>query len=79
MKSLCSLSPPGKNLAVFGRYAATAAEVAASINGWVRSLARRDRPLRDIDEALAGARAGLQADRGLRPHVGAGAGEPGDR
>lgn len=62
-----------------GQHAATAAEVADSINGWVRSLARRDRPLRDIDEALAGALAGLQADRGLRPHVGAGAGKPGDR
>ena len=62
-----------------GQHAATTAEVAASINGWVRSLARRDRPLRDIDEALAGALAGLQADRGLRPHVGAGAGKPGDR
>jgi hypothetical protein len=60
-----------------GQYAATAAEVAAVVNGWVRSLGRRDRPLRDIDEALAGALAVLQADRGLRPHVGAGIWEPG--
>jgi len=36
-------------------------------------------PERHIDEALAGSLAGLQADRGLRPDVGAGAGEPGDR
>ena len=39
---------------------------------------RRPGPaLRDLDEALAGALAALQADRRLRPHVRAGAGEPG--
>ncbi|MGH3121765.1 MAG: hypothetical protein ACRDND_12180, partial [Streptosporangiaceae bacterium] len=59
--------------------AATAGQLAAALAGWVRSLASRDRPLRDLDEALAGALAALsQADGGLRPHVGAGTGEPGD-
>ena len=50
--------------------------IGAVLTGWVRSLASRDRPLRDLDEALAGALS--QADGGLRPHVGAGTGEPGD-
>ncbi len=57
--------------------AVTAAEVAEAVSTWVRSLADRDRPLRDLDEALAHALEALQADRRLRPHVGAGAGEPG--
>ena len=57
--------------------AVTAAQVAEAVSTWVRSLAGRDRPLRDLDEALARALEALQADRGLRPHVGAGAGEPG--
>jgi len=57
--------------------AVTAAEVAEAVSTWVRSLADRDRPLRDLDETLAQALEALQADRGLRPHVGAGAGEPG--
>jgi hypothetical protein len=62
-----------------GQRAATAGELAAALTGWVRSLASRDRPLRDFDEALAGALAALsQADGGLRPYVGAGTGEPGD-
>jgi hypothetical protein len=60
-----------------GQPAVSAAEVTAVTGAWVRSLAGRDRPLRDLDEALARALASLQADRGLRPHVGAGAGEPG--
>lgn len=60
-----------------GRPAATAAGVASDLSAWVRTLADRDQPLRDLDEALAGALAALQADRGLRPHVGAGTGEPG--
>lgn len=59
-----------------GQRAATAGELAAALTGWVRSLASRDRPLRDIDEALAAALS--QADGGLRPHVGAGTREPGD-
>ena len=59
-----------------GQRAATAGELAAALTGWVRGLASRDRPLRDIDEALAAALS--QADGGLRPHVGAGTGEPGD-
>jgi hypothetical protein len=42
-----------------GLRAATAAEVAAVVNGWVSSLGDRSRPLRDIDEALAGALAEL--------------------
>jgi hypothetical protein len=59
--------------------AATAGQLAAALTGWVRSLASRDRPLRDLDEALAGALAALsQADGGLRSHVRAGTGEPGD-
>ena len=56
--------------------AATAGQLAAALTGWIRSLASRDRPLRDLDEALAAALS--QADGGLRPHVGAGTGEPGD-
>jgi hypothetical protein len=60
-----------------GQPAATVGELAGALNGWVRRLARRDRPLRDLDDDLAAALGGLQADRGLRPHVGAGAGEPG--
>jgi hypothetical protein len=59
------------------QFPATPAEVAGSLSAWVRSLADRDRPLRDLDEALARALAALQADRGLRPHVGAGTVEPG--
>jgi hypothetical protein len=55
--------------------AATAGQFAAALTGWIRSLAGRDRPLRDLDEALA---ALSQADGGLRPHVGPGTGEPGD-
>jgi hypothetical protein len=59
--------------------AATAGQLAAALTRWTLSLASRDRPLRDLDEALAGALAALsQADGGLRPHVGAGTGEPGD-
>jgi hypothetical protein len=57
--------------------AVTAAQVAEAVSTWVRSLADRDRPLRDLDEALARALEALQADRALRPHVGTGAGEPG--
>jgi len=57
--------------------AATAAEVAAAVSTWVRGLADRSRPLRDLDEALAGTLGALQADRGLRSHVGARTGEPG--
>jgi hypothetical protein len=56
--------------------AASAAGVADTLMTWVRMLADRDRPLRDLDEALAGALAALQADSGLRPHVGPGTGEP---
>jgi hypothetical protein len=33
------------------------------MNDWVRSLSWRDRPLRDLDEALPRALAALQADR----------------
>ena len=58
-------------------HAVTAAEVAGAVSTWVRSLADRDRPLRDLDYALAQALEALQPDRGLRPHVGTGAGEPG--
>jgi hypothetical protein len=58
--------------------AASPAEVAATVNGWVRSLDERDSPLRNIDEALAEALAELQADLRLRPRVRAGAREPGD-
>lgn len=54
-----------------------AADIAAAVGAWIRSLADRDRPLRDLDEELARALDALQADRGLRPHVGAGAGKPG--
>jgi hypothetical protein len=54
---------------------ASAAEIAAVVTAWVRSLGDRERPLRDIDETLASALAALQADRGLRPHVGACTGE----
>ena len=61
-----------------GQPDATSGELATALAGWVRSLASRDRPLRDLDEALAVALNGLQADRGLRAHVGAGAGEPCD-
>jgi formylglycine-generating enzyme required for sulfatase activity len=57
--------------------AATTGELAEALTGWIRRLARRDQPLRDLDEDLAAVLAGLQADRGLRPHVGAGTGEPG--
>jgi hypothetical protein len=60
-----------------GQRAVTAADVATAVNTWVRSLADRNRPLRDLDEALATALEGLQANRGLRPHVGTGTGEPG--
>jgi hypothetical protein len=60
-----------------GQRAATVAEVATALSGWVRSLGRRDRSLRDIDEALPGVLSALQADRGLRAHVGPGTGEPG--
>jgi hypothetical protein len=35
------------------RAAATAAEVAEAVRAWVRSLAERQRSLRDLDEALA--------------------------
>jgi hypothetical protein len=59
------------------QFPTTPAEVAGSLSTWVQSLADRDRPLRDLDEALAGALAELQADRRLRPHIGAGTGEPG--
>jgi hypothetical protein len=59
--------------------AATAGQLAVALTGWIRGLAGRDRPLRDLDEVLAGALAALsQPDGGLRPHVGAGTGEPGD-
>jgi formylglycine-generating enzyme required for sulfatase activity len=37
-------------------------ELAELVNNWVRSLSRRDRPLRDLDEALPRALAALQAD-----------------
>jgi hypothetical protein len=60
-----------------GLHAATAAEVAVTVSTWIRGLADRNRPLRQLDEALAVALATLQSDCGLRPHVGAGAGEPG--
>jgi len=60
-----------------GQPAATAGELAEALTGWIRRLAQRDQPLRDLDEDLAAALAELQADRGLRPHVGAGTGEPG--
>jgi hypothetical protein len=55
------------------QFPATAAEVAGTLSAWVRTLAGRHRPLRDLDEGLAT----LQADCGLRPHIGASAGEPG--
>jgi hypothetical protein len=60
-----------------GQEAATGAGVAAIVGAWVRSLADRDSLLRDLDETLAQALASLQTDRGLRPHVRAGTGEPG--
>lgn len=53
-------SPPG----------ATAARVAAVLDGWVQMLGDRTRPLNALDEALAGALAALsEPDRGLGPHV----------
>jgi hypothetical protein len=62
-----------------GQPAATAARVAAVLNGWVGKLGNRARPLGVLDEALAGELVALsQPDRGLGPHIGAGAGEPGD-
>ena len=57
------------------KHAATAADVANAISTWVRSLADRNRPLRDLDETLVRGLEALQADSGLRPHVGAGARE----
>jgi hypothetical protein len=59
-----------------GQPAATAAELAAALTAWVRSLASRERPLRDLDEALAATLS--QPDRGLRPHVRAGTRESSD-
>jgi transcriptional regulator with XRE-family HTH domain len=38
-------------------------ELAELLTGWIRSLSWRDRPLRDLDEALPRALAALQADR----------------
>lgn len=58
-----------------GRPEMPAADIAAAVGAWIRSLADRDRPLRDLDEEPARALDALQADRGLRPRVGAGAGE----
>jgi hypothetical protein len=60
-----------------GHRAAAAADIAGAVGGWVRSLGRRDRSLRDMDESLAGSLSALQADCGLRPHVGPGTGEAG--
>jgi hypothetical protein len=40
-----------------------AGELAELLTSWVRGLSRRDRPLRDLDEALPRALAALQADR----------------
>lgn len=54
-----------------------ASDIAAAVGAWVRSLADRDHPLRELDERLAQALARLQADRRLGPHIGAGVGEPG--
>jgi hypothetical protein len=42
-----------------GQPTATSAKVATALGGWVRSLADRDQPLRDLDEALAGTLAAL--------------------
>ena len=62
-----------------GQPAVTARELATALTGWLGSLAGRDKSLRDLDEALAGRLAALsQPYGGLRPHVGAGPGEPGD-
>lgn len=58
--------------------ASTAGELATALTSWVRSLATRDRPLHDLDESLTDALAALQANRGLRPHIGTGTGEPGN-
>lgn len=55
----------------------TAEQAAQALGGWIRSLTGRDRSLRDLDQGLIEAITGLQADRGLRPHVGPGAGKPG--
>jgi hypothetical protein len=56
----------------------TPAQVAGAVKGWITLLDDRSEPLRQLDEALAGALAGLsQPDRGLRPHVGTGTGETG--
>lgn len=40
----------------------SAGELAGLLTGWVRGLSMRDRPLRDLDEALPRALAALQAD-----------------
>lgn len=60
-----------------GNRAVAAAGTAAAVSTWIRGLADRSRPLRDLDDALGFALERLQADRGLRSHIGAGTGEPG--
>jgi formylglycine-generating enzyme required for sulfatase activity len=50
--------------------AATAAQVATALKGWIGTLGDRARPLRVLDEALARALDALsQPDRGLGSHV----------
>lgn len=62
-----------------GQPTATAARVAAVLNGWVGMLCNRVWALSALDEALAGELVALsQPDRGLRPHIGASTREPGD-